>query len=61
MSFMIIIYLLLSIGVGQTVQQQIDYRDTYLQNGSIRDAPLVKGDPRFPADYNPRREMLLAD
>jgi hypothetical protein len=39
MTYMMIIFLLLSAGIGQTTQQQSAYRDTYQQNRTIVDAP----------------------
>lgn len=54
MAYMIIIYLLLSIGVGQTTQQQRNYQETYLQSSTIVDAHLVANDPRFPASHTIR-------
>ena len=35
MEFVLAIYLLLNAGFGQTVQQQSQYRETYLQTGRL--------------------------
>jgi hypothetical protein len=60
MSYMIIIYLLLSMGVGTTTQEQSRYGTSYLQNGTIEDAHLVQDDPRFPSDYGQNRQRVNA-
>lgn len=52
MPYMILIYLLLNAGIGQTVQQQRAYATSWSQNHTIVDACKVKNDPNFPKDYN---------
>lgn len=56
MDYMILIFLLLSIGVGQTTYQQQAYSQSYIANGTVSDACLVKDDPRFPASYTQCQE-----
>ena len=59
MSYIIIIYLLLSQGIGQTTQQQLAYQASYKENGTVVDAPLVQDDPRFPDDYGQNKVEML--
>jgi hypothetical protein len=56
MEYMIIIFLLLSIHVGETTQAQLGYQQSYVRMGIISDAYLVACDPRFPQSYADRTD-----
>lgn len=53
MSYMIIIFLLMNIGVGFTTQEQRAYMEGYVERGVVQDASLVRDNPQFPTDYRP--------
>lgn len=54
MEYIVIVYLLLSMRIGETVQEQRNYQEAYVENQTIPDAHLVQDDPRFPQSYRDR-------